>query len=220
MIKLIEKNFDAIVEAFWETNFMLGVSMTFCFLFSIPLGILLFSLRKEYLLNKPIPYQILSILLNMLRSVPFLIFIFILIPVSRFLFKTSFGNLAATLPLTLVSISLYTRFVEQALLNLSDRIVDRAISMGATKFQMIRYFFLPSIKIDLILSFTSVTISILSYSTVMGVIGAGGLGEFAYRYGYQEYDYPLMYLVVVIFIIYVYIIQNIGYFLANKLSKK
>lgn len=220
MINLIEKNFDKIIEAFWETTFMLSISMFICFIISIPLGVLLFSLKKEYLLNKPFLYQILSILLNMLRSVPFLIFIFILIPVSRFLFSTSFGNLAATLPLVLVSTSLYTRFVEQALLTIPEKIVDRAMSMGATKLQMIRYFLLPSVKVDLILSFTSVTISILSYSTVVGVIGAGGLGEFAYRYGYQEYDYPLMYLIVIIFIIYVYIIQNIGYFLANKFSKK
>lgn len=87
--------------------------------------------------------------------------------------------------------------------------------------QIIRYFLLPSIKSDLILSFTSVTISLLSYSTVMGVIGAGGLGEFAYRYGYQEYDYKLMYLVVIIFVIYVFIIQSIGYGLAkNYINKK
>ncbi|MBU0279109.1 methionine ABC transporter permease [Gemella sp. zg-1178] len=220
MINLIKENYDNIVKAFWETNFMLFVSMSICLLLAIPLGILLFSLNKKYLLYNQFAYQTLSIILNMLRSVPFLIFIFILIPISRFLFGTAFGNLAATLPLTLVSISIYSRFVEQALLNIPNRIIDRAISMGATKLQMIRYFLIPSIKIDLILSFTSVAISILSYSTVMGVIGAGGLGEFAYRYGYQDYNYPLMYLLVIVFIVYVYIIQNIGYFIANKVSKK
>ncbi|QWQ39168.1 ABC transporter permease subunit [Gemella sp. zg-570] len=220
MINLIKENYDNIVKAFWETNFMLFVSMSVCLLLAIPLGILLFSLNKKYLLHNQFAYQTLSIILNMLRSVPFLIFIFILIPISRFLFGTAFGNLAATLPLTLVSISIYSRFVEQALLNIPNRIIDRAISMGATKLQMIRYFLIPSIKIDLILSFTSVAISILSYSTVMGVIGAGGLGEFAYRYGYQDYNYPLMYLLVIVFIVYVYIIQNIGYFIANKVSKK
>lgn len=220
MIKLLNQYSVQIFEAFLETNFMLLSSMFLCFVLSIPLGVLLFSLKKDYLIVRPVLYQVLSIALNMLRSVPFLIFIFILIPVSRFLFSTSFGNLAAILPLTLVSISLYTRFVEQALINVPQKIVDRAISMGASKLQIIRYFLMPSIKVDLILSFTSVAISILSYSTVMGVIGAGGLGEFAYRYGYQEYNYPLMYLVVIIFIIYVYIIQNIGYFIANKISKK
>ncbi len=198
MIDLLIKNSDGIIKAFWETNFMMAVSMLVCLIFSLPLGILLFSLEKDYLLKNKFIYQILSILLNALRSVPFLIFIFILIPVNRFLFKTAFGNLAATLPLALVS-----------------------ISMGATKLQIIRYFLLPSIKSDLILSFTSVTISLLSYSTVMGVIGAGGLGEFAYRYGYQEYDYNLMYLVVIIFVIYVFIIQSIGYGLAkNYINKK
>lgn len=218
MMELLLKHHKQILEAFYETNFMLLSSMLLCFFFSLPLGLLLFSLKKDYLLKQSALYQILSIFLNTLRSIPFLIFIFLLIPVNRFLFGSSFGNLAATLPLTLVAISLYTRFVEQALLNVPESIVERAISMGATKFQIIRYFLLPSIKMDLVLSFTSVCISVLSYSTVMGVIGAGGLGEFAYRYGYQEYDYPLMYLVVLIFIIYVYIIQNIGYALAGRLT--
>lgn len=218
MMELLLKHHKQILEAFYETNFMLLSSMLLCFFFSLPLGLLLFSLKKDYLLKQSALYQILSIFLNTLRSIPFLIFIFLLIPVNRFLFGSSFGNLAATLPLTLVAISLYTRFVEQALLNVPESIVERAISMGATKFQIIRYFLLPSIKMDLVLSFTSVCISVLSYSTVMGVIGAGGLGEFAYRYGYQEYDYPLMYLVVLIFIIYVYIIQNIGYVLAGRLT--
>ncbi len=220
MINLIQKYQNEILISFMETNFMLFISMTVCLVLSIPLGILLFSLNKEYLLKNSLIYELLSIILNMLRSIPFLIFIFILIPFNRFLFGTAFGNLAATLPLALVSISIYTRFVEQALLNVSHNIVDRAISMGANKFQIIRYFLLPSIKIDLILSFTSVAISTLSYSTVMGVIGAGGLGEFAYRFGYQDYNYPLMYLLVIIFIIYVYIIQLIGYYIANKVVKK
>ncbi len=220
MINLIQKYQNEILISFMETNFMLFISMTICLVLSIPLGILLFSLNKEYLLKNSLIYELLSIILNMLRSIPFLIFIFILIPFNRFLFGTAFGNLAATLPLALVSISIYTRFVEQALLNVSHNIVDRAISMGANKFQIIRYFLLPSIKIDLILSFTSVAISTLSYSTVMGVIGAGGLGEFAYRFGYQDYNYPLMYLLVIIFVIYVYIIQLIGYYIANKVVKK
>ncbi len=220
MINLIQKYQNEILISFMETNFMLFISMTVCLVLSIPLGILLFSFNKEYLLKNSLIYELLSIILNMLRSIPFLIFIFILIPFNRFLFGTAFGNLAATLPLALVSISIYTRFVEQALLNVSHNIVDRAISMGANKFQIIRYFLLPSIKIDLILSFTSVAISTLSYSTVMGVIGAGGLGEFAYRFGYQDYNYPLMYLLVIIFVIYVYIIQLIGYYIANKVVKK
>lgn len=220
MIDLFLKNYDGIVKAFWETNYMMGISMVTVFVISMPLGILLFSLSKDYLLQNKVLYEGLSICLNTLRSVPFLIFVFILIPVNRFLFKTSFGNIAAILPLTLVGVSLYARFVEQALLNVPQKIIDRAISMGATKFQIIRYFLLPATVGNLILSFTYTTISLLAYTTVMGVIGAGGLGEFAFRYGYQEYDYNLMYLIVLIFIIYVFIIQTIGYGLAKKFTGK
>lgn len=165
------RHLAGISAAFWETTFMVGLSLIFCLLLALPLGILLYGLRSPILFRQGLCYQVLSTLLNTLRSIPFLIFIFILIPVSRLIFKTSFGNLAATLPLTLVSISLYARFVEQALLNVPKTILDRSISMGATPWQIIRYFLLPASRRDLILSFTSTAISTLSYSTVMGVIG-------------------------------------------------
>ena len=202
MIDLFKANYDGIMKAFWETNYMMIYSMLTVFFISLPLGIMLFAFSRDYLLKN--------------RAV----FVFILIPVNRFLFKTSFGNIAAILPLTLVGVSIYARFVEQALINVPKKIVDRAISMGATKIQIIRYFLLPATMDNLILSFTYTTISLLAYTTVMGVIGAGGLGEFAFRYGYQEYNYDLMYLIVIIFIIYVFIIQSIGYGLAKRFTNK
>lgn len=224
MIELLSKIFQmhgtGLWKAFIETNFMLWGSMSFSLLFSLPLGFLLYSFRKESLYKSQWAYQMLSFSLNLLRSIPFLLFVFILIPITRALLGTSFGNGAALVPLTLVSISHYTRFIEQALLSVPDKIMDRAVSMGATKGQMILYFLLPSIKQDLVLSFTSTSISVLAYSTVMGIIGAGGLGEYAYRYGYQEYDYPLMYLIVLFFILYVYIIQTFSYFIIHYMKKR
>ncbi len=218
MLNLLIENFDDIFKAFMETNQMMLVSVILSLIISIPLGTLLFALNRDFLIKNKLAYQILSFILNTLRSVPFLLFIFILIPINRYLFGTSYGILAAILPLTLVTVSIYSRFVEQSYTNISEDIIDLAISMGATKFQIIYYYLFPSITNDLILSFTSVVISTLSYSTVMGVIGAGGLGDYAFRYGYQEYNYPLMYLIIIIFIIYVFIIQSIGYFLARKFS--
>lgn len=219
MIETFLQHKEGILKAFIETNIMIFVSLIVSMIISIPLGTFLFALRKEFLVKNKFLYQVLSISLNILRSVPFLIFIFILIPFNRFIFGTSFGITASFIPLILVTSSIYTRFVEQAYLNVSDDIINRAISMGATKFQMIRYFLFPSITIDLILSLTSVIISTISYSTVMGVIGAGGLGDYAFRYGYQNYDYKLMYIIIIIFILYVFVIQSIGYYLARKFSK-
>ena len=218
MLNLLIENFEDIFKAFMETNQMMLVSVILSLIISIPLGTLLFALNRDFLIKNKLAYQILSFILNTLRSVPFLLFIFILIPINRYLFGTSYGILAAILPLTLVTVSIYSRFVEQSYTNISEDIIDLAISMGATKFQIIHYYLFPSITNDLILSFTSVVISTLSYSTVMGVIGAGGLGDYAFRYGYQEYNYPLMYLIIIIFIIYVFIIQSIGYFIARKFS--
>lgn len=215
MFEIFLKHQKGIFQALLETSYMLFFSSVITIIIAIPLGILLYSYQKDFLLKNKILYEILSVSLNALRSVPFLIFIFILIPLNRFLFKTAFGNIAAITPISLVSISIYSRFVEQSLLNIKYSIIERAISMGANKYQIIKYFLIPSIKKDLILSFTSVLISMLSYSTVMGVIGAGGLGAYAFRYGYQEYDYPLMYIIIIIFIIYVLIIQTIGYALSK-----
>lgn len=220
MTDILAKHGEGILKSFWDTNLMLGLTLALCFLIAFPTGILLFSLKKSYLIRHPLAYQFLNLLLGSLRSVPFLIFIFVLIPLNRLLFGTSFGTIAAILPLTLVSVSLYARYVEQALLNVPQFVVDRALSLGASKGQLIRYFLIPSIKMDLVLSFTATAISVLGYSTVMGVIGAGGLGEYAYRFGYQEYDYPVMYLIVFLFIMYVFILQSLGYFLANRYAKK
>ncbi|EHR34031.1 methionine ABC transporter permease [Helcococcus kunzii] len=219
MIETFIQNKDAILKAFVETNLMMIISIVLSLIISIPLGTLLYALNRDFLIKNKVLYQIFSFLLNTLRSIPFLLFIFILIPVNRAIWKTSYGVISSIIPLTLVTVSIYTRFVEQAYININQNIIDRAISMGANKFQIIRYFLFPSITNDLVLSFTSTVISILSYSTVMGVIGAGGLGDYAFRYGYQEYNYQLMYLVILIFILYVFIIQSIGYFIAKKLNK-
>ena len=220
MIDLFKANYDGIMKAFWETNYMMIYSIVNSIFHFPTIRYHAFCFQSWLFIKNRAVYEGLSISLNALRSVPFLIFVFILIPVNRFLFKTSFGNIAAILPLTLVGVSIYARFVEQALINVPKKIVDRAISMGATKIQIIRYFLLPATMDNLILSFTYTTISLLAYTTVMGVIGAGGLGEFAFRYGYQEYNYDLMYLIVIIFIIYVFIIQSIGYGLAKRFTNK
>lgn len=219
MIEVFLNNKEEILHAFIETNIMMIISIVLSIFISIPLGSLLYALNKEFILKNKTLYQILSIGLNIIRSIPFLLFIFIMIPVNRFIFGTSFGIISSIIPLTLVTVSIYTRFVEQAYINIDQKIIDRAISMGATKYQIIRYFLFPSIVNDLVLSFTSVVISLLSYSTVMGVIGAGGLGDYAFREGYQQYNYDLMYVIIIVFIIYVFFIQTIGYIITKRVNR-
>lgn len=219
MLRLFINNFDDIFKAFMETNYMMIISISISFVLSIILGTLLFALNRDFLIKNKFLYHILSFTLNTLRSIPFLLFIFVLIPINRYFFKTSYGLMASIIPLSLVCISIYARSVEQAYINVDENIIKLAISMGASKIQMIRFYLFPSITVDLILSFTSVVISTLSYSTVLGVIGAGGLGDYAFRYGYQEYNYPLMYLIMLIFVLYVFIIQTIGYFLVRKFKR-
>lgn len=209
---------NGLMQALLETFLMLLYSGVITLILGLVLGILLYALSQKYLTYHYLGYHSLSFILNALRSIPFLIFIFVLIPINRMLFKTSFGLNSAILPLSLVAISLYARFIEQALKSIDFKIIEQGQAMGANKLQIIKYFLIPTIMEDIVLSFTNTCISILAYSTVMGVIGAGGLGDYAFRYGYQEYDYQLMYLVIVIFIFIVFTIQNIGYFIASKFS--
>lgn len=216
MVKQLIIHYPGILKSFLETNVMVIMTLFITLLIGLPLGVLLYGYSEKTLYYNRFKYQLLNVILNSLRSIPFLIFIFVLIPLNRMIFKSSFGLSATILPLSLVGISLYSRFIEQALINVNRNITERAVSMGSTKQQMIRYFLLPSIRKDMILSLTSVALSLVAYSTVVGVIGAGGLGDYAYRYGYQEYNYPLMHGIIIIFIVYVYILQSIGYYFAKK----
>ncbi len=218
MIDALIENKEQIWKCFIETNEMVYISLILCVIVSIPLGTLLYAFRKDFLLKSKWGHNILSFILNGIRSTPFLLLMFVLVPVNRFFFDTAYGVISSIIPLTLVSASIYTRFVEQAYMNVDQEIIDRAISMGSTKFQIIFYFLLPSTFENLVLYLTSMIIALLGYSTVMGVIGAGGLGDYAFRYGYLEYEHDLMYVIILIFIFYVFIIQNIGYAIANRIS--
>lgn len=215
MIDSLLQHGENLLKALNETNYMVFSSMFVTLVLSVIFGSLLYELGTKKTLTGRVFYQIVSILLNTLRSIPFLIFVFLLIPVMRGMLGTSFGNNAALVPLSLVGTSIYSRFVEQALILVPQRIKMRARSMGANMLQTHAYFLYPCAMSELVLSFTSVLISVLSYSSVMGIIGAGGLGEYAYRYGYQEYDRNLLYLMGIFFAIYVLLIQTAGYVISK-----
>lgn len=209
-----------ISKALSETGYMLGVSTIAAILFGLPLGTYLFLTGKSGTISNPWLSVVLNAYVNIVRSFPFLLFVIALIPLTRWLIGSSFGTYAATLPLSLVAIAVYGRLVEQVLLDVPSDTLELAHSLGATKGQLIYHFLYVEARSGLILSLTSLMISMVSYSTVMGVIGGGGIGDFAIRYGYQRYEYDLMYTTIIIMIAMVMLIQLCGTILAKKIDKR
>jgi len=200
-----------------QTVRMMSISMIFTFIIGLPLGIFLYLTRQK---KQQVRYSLLNTYVNIVRSFPFLLFVVALIPFTRFLLGTAFGTTAASVPLAFVGIAMFGRLVEQVLLDLPKEVMELAESLGATWWQLIWEFLLVEARSGIILSFTSVTISLVSYSTVMGIVGGGGVGDFAIRYGYQTYRYSIMYTTIVLMILTVAIVQWSGNSLSRILDKR
>ena len=143
-----------------------------------------------------------------------------MIPVTRMVFGTTFGTTAASFPLAFVAIAIYARLVEQILLELPSGILTAARSMGANIWKTVTKFLYVEARSGLVYALTSATISFVSYSTVLGVVGGGGIGDFALRYGYQEYQFTLMYTAIVLTIAAVLVLQTAGHLISRALDKR
>ncbi|MMZ58450.1 Methionine import system permease protein MetP [compost metagenome] len=143
-----------------------------------------------------------------------------MIPLTRLIVGTAIGTLAASVPLAVVSIALYARLVEQSLLEIPRGVIEAALSMGATKFEIVYKFLFVEARSGLLLGLTTSTISFISYSTVMGVVGGGGVGDFAIRYGYQRFETELMVAVIIIMIVLVQLVHYTGSLVSRWLDKR
>lgn len=203
-----------------ETGIMMANSLLAALLVGLPIGPLLYLARPGGPYPRPALHRALNLYVNVVRSVPFLLFVVALIPVTRALVGTSFGTTAASVPLAFVAAALYARFSEQTLLDVPEQTVELARSLGAGPLQLIGLFLYPEARSGLVLSLTTVTISMVSYSTIMGVVGGGGVGDFAIRYGYQTYEYDLMYTMILLMIVAVMLIQGAGTLTARLIDKR
>ena len=211
---------DKIGIALAETGYMLIFSLATAILIGLPLGVLIYLMRPGGVReNRPV-WTVANLYVTIVRSFPFLLFVVFLIPLTRLIFGTTFGTTAATFPLCFVGVALYARLVEQILLEVPPGVIHAARSMGADAGQIVIHFLLVEARPGLVYALTSATISLISYSTVLGIVGGGGLGDFALRYGYQEYDYPLMYSTIVIVIICVQLLQVAGERVSTALDKR
>jgi D-methionine transport system permease protein len=203
-----------------QTFTMVGISILAAVIVGLPLGTYLYLCRGGNLYENKLLFTLLDTFVNIVRSFPFLLLVVFLIPFTRIIVGTSLGTMAATVPLSIISIAYYARLVEQSLLDVPKGIIEAAVSMGATKVQIIFKFLYREARAGLVFGLTTATISFISYSTVMGIVGGGGVGDFAIRYGYQRFEHELMNFTIIMMIILVQAIQITGTTISKKLDKR
>lgn len=207
--------------AIWETFYVTILATAFAILIGLPLGVLLVVGEKSGV--RPLPawlMKTINIIVNLLRSVPFLLMIVLLIPFTRLIIGKSIGTTASIVPLTVAAFPFIARLVESSLRELDPNIIEAAQSMGATPFQIITKVMIPESIPSLLSNFTIAITTILGYTAMSGAIGGGGLGKIAIDYGLERYKDLVMLIAVILIIIMVQIFQTVGSFLAKKSDKR
>ena len=204
----------------WETIVMTFVSGFFGFVLGLPTGILLFLTRKNQILEQPVLNRTLSVLVNIFRSIPFIILIVWMIPFTRALVGTSIGVSAALVPLSIGAAPFIARLVENSLLGLPSGLIEAARALGATPLQIVYKVLLPEALPSLINAASITLITLVGYSAMGGAVGAGGLGQVGYQYGYIGYDAVIMNSVLALLVILVFVIQFAGDFLSKRFDHR
>lgn len=205
-----------IILAAEQTIYMVFVSLCIGTVLAIIMAVVLVLTNSDGILkNKPV-FMVLNTIINIIRSVPFIILMVFILPLTKMIVGTRIGTTAALVPLVIFIAPYLTRLFENSILEVSKGIIEAAQSMGASYFEIIWYFLLPEAKGSLILSITTGTIGLIGATAMAGVIGAGGVGDLALTYGYERLNTPLMLFTVIILVIFVQIIQSIGNYFAYK----
>ncbi|MCR8933830.1 MULTISPECIES: methionine ABC transporter permease [Pseudomonas] len=221
-IKLFFQNIDwlEIGLATNDTLLMLGGSLLFTVLLGLPLGVLLFLCSPRQLLENRVLYAILSVMVNILRSLPFIILLIVMIPFTVLITGTSLGVAGAIPPLVVGATPFFARLVETALREVDRGIIEATQSMGATTRQIIINALLPEARPGIFAAITVTAITLVSYTAMAGVVGAGGLGDLAIRFGYQRFQTDVMIVTVVLLLILVQVLQMVGDRLVVHFSRK
>ena len=209
---------NLLLKSLGETLYMLGVSALIAALVGIPLGILLVVTEKGGILSCPALNKPLSFVVNVIRSIPFIILMVAIIPLTRLIAGTSIGTTAAIVPLTIAAIPYTARMVETSIREIPSGLIEAAESMGATPFQIIWKVFIPEALPSIIETMTVVIVTLIGSSAMAGTIG--GLGDLAIRYGYQRFQADVMIATIVVLVIIVQAIQFIGSRLARRADKR
>ncbi len=210
---------DAIRNGVWETLQMTFFASLYSYLIGLPLGVILYATSKGRILSNRIVNAIVGTLVNIMRSLPFLILLVLLIPFTRFVTGSSIGTEAAIVPLTVGAIPIVARMVESSLSEVPSGIIEAATAMGASPLYVIVHFVIPEAIPSLLYGAAINVATVLGYSAMAGVIGGGGLGAIALQYGYYRYQKDVLWTTVILLVIMVMVIQEIGIILAKKKRK-
>lgn len=210
---------DLLWQSCLETFYMVAVSSLVAFIFGIPLGVILTITDKGHIKENCLVNRSLGAIINATRSTPFIILMVAIIPLTRLVVGTSIGTTAAIVPLTISATPFIARIVESSLKEVPYGVIEAALAMGSTPIQIIRKVLLPEALSGIILGLTLTVVSLIGYSAMAGVLGGGGLGDLAIRYGYQRFRVDVMIATVVILIIIVQCVQSFGDNLSKKMDK-
>ena len=216
----VNVDWPEIGRATLDTMLMLGGSMVLTVILGVPLGVLLYLSGKGRLAANPVLNALLSFVVNVLRSVPFIILLIVMLPVTVLLVGTSLGVAGAIPPLVVGAAPFYARLVETALREVDKGVVEATQAMGGSTFQIVTRALLPEAMPGIIAGATVTAIALVSYTAMAGVVGAGGLGDLAIRFGYQRFQTDVMAVTVVLLLILVQILQMIGDRLVAKVSHR
>ena len=211
---------NLLFKAVGQTNTMVFSSGLLGLLFGIPLGTLLHLTKPGNLLQNVVVNKILDIVVNIGRSIPFIILLVSIIPFTRFVTGSAIGTSAAIVPLTIGAIPFVARLIEGNLMEIPSGLMEAAQAMGATPLQIIRKILLPEALPGIINSATVTFVTLMSYSAMAGAVGGGGLGDVGIRYGYQRFDASVMLITVIILVIIVQLIQSAGNYLAKRIDHR
>lgn len=211
---------DMMLYSFIETLIMVGIAGVIGGAIGIPLGILLHVTSPQGILSAKVFNRTIGVLVNAVRSTPFIILLVAIQPLTRLIVGTSIGTSAALVPLTIAAAPMISRLVESSLREVDKGLIEAALSMGATSMQIIRKVLLPEALPGIIAGITIALVSLVGASAMAGAIGGGGLGDLAIRYGYQRFMPEIMYSVVVILIVFVQAMQSLGDWTVRKVSHR
>ena len=205
----------------WETVYVTLLATLFAIVLGLPLGILLVTGDEKGIRPLPKPLmKTVNVIINFLRSVPFLILMVMVIPLTRAIVGTSIGSVASIVPLVVAAFPFVARLVESSLRELDPNIIEMAQSMGCSTPQIIFRVMLPESVPSLVTNFTLAITTILGYTAMSGAMGGGGLGKIAINYGYSRYKYAVLYLAVIVLVLLVQLFQSVGGALARRLDKR
>ena len=211
---------DLLISGTTDTVLIVGISAFFAFLMGLPLAVILVNTSQHGIYPSKGINKVLGSVVNITRSVPFLILMVALIPFTRWIVGTSYGVWAAVVPLTLAATPFFARIAEVSLREVDRGLIEAAQAMGCNRKQIIWHVLLPEALPGIVAGFTVTIVTMINSSAIAGAIGAGGLGDIAYRYGYQRFDMQIMLAVIVVLVILVICVQAIGDTLSHQLDKR